>query len=314
MSARRPLSRRDLLAQASMGFGSLALNALLAEELKPHHTPKVQHVIFCYMSGGVSHIDSFDPKPRLQKEAGQPVPFSIDRTMFNDNGSIFPSPWEFKNYGQSGIPVSALFPHMGDCADDLCVIRSMTAKFMEHAQANFFFHSGQPFNGFPTMGAWVSYGLGSPSKDLPGFVVLGSGEIPLGGINIFGNGFLPAVHQGSFLFPERKEPLDNITPKEPAEMQRGRLAFVDKLDRRFLDTNGPNMQVEAAIRNYESAFRMQAAVPELVDIRNESEATKKLYGCRSRGRAEAGPGFAWRPGCPRSAPRRARRPWEHLRA
>ena len=156
------------------------------------------------MSGGVSHIDSFDPKPRLAKEAGQPMPFPTERTMFNQDGNIFPSPWEFNHYGESGIPVSDLFPHIGAQADRLAVIRSMTVKFMEHAQANFYYHGGQPFTGFPTLGAWVSYGLGTENRNLPGFVVIGSGGIPLGGINVFGNGFLPAVHQGSFIYPDRR--------------------------------------------------------------------------------------------------------------
>ncbi len=272
-----------MLARAATGFGMLGLQGLLAERRgqKPHHEPKVKHVIFCFMSGGVSHIDSFDPKPRLEKEAGQPMPVPLDRTMFNQNGNIFPSPWAFRHYGQSGIPVSDLFPHMGSVTDDLCVIRSMTVKFMEHAQANFYYHSGQPFAGYPTMGAWTTYGLGSESRNLPGYVVLGSGEIPLGGINVFGNGFLPAIHQGSFLYPDRKEPLQDITPKEPDGLQRRRLAFLSKMDERFLESVDGNSAVETAIRNYEIAYRMQAAVPELVDLSGETEATRKLYGLDS---------------------------------
>lgn len=283
MSAK--LSRRKLLSQASTGFGMLALQGLLAAAKeaapKPHFAPKVKHVIFAFMSGGVSHIDSFDPKPRLDKEAGQPMPFPIERTMFNQNGNIMPSPWKFRNYGQSGIPVSDLFPRMGEVVDDLCVIRSMTVKFMEHAQANFYYHSGQPFTGFPSMGAWTTYGLGTASANLPGFVVLGSGEIPLGGINVYGNGFLPAIHQGSFLYPERKEPLQDVTPKEADGLQRRRLDFINRMDEDFLASTDRDMQVEAAIRNYETAYRMQAAVPELVDLSGETEATKKLYGLDS---------------------------------
>ncbi|MBM3787625.1 MAG: DUF1501 domain-containing protein, partial [Acidobacteria bacterium] len=270
------MTRRDFLARKSTGFGMLALQGLL--EAKTHHPPKADAVIFAFMSGGVSHIDSFDPKPRLTAEAGKPMPFPIERTMFNQNGNIMPSPWEFKNYGKSGIPVSSLFPHMGEIVDDICVVRSMVVKFMEHAQANFYYHSGQPFTGFPSMGAWTTYGLGSVSQNLPGFVVLGSGEIPLGGINVFGSGFLPAVHQASFLRPERKEPLQDITPKEPDALQQKRLRFIQKMDRGFAAETSHHPQVEAAIKNYETAYRMQAAVPELTDISGESEATKKLYG------------------------------------
>ena len=291
---RGPLSRREMLTRCSTGFGMLALSGLMADEAyagltgsaenplsrKPHFEAKAKSVILCHMSGGVSHVDSFDPKPRLAKEAGEPLPMKLERTMFNDNGNIFPSPWAFNNYGESGIPVSDLFPHTGSCADDLAVIRSMTARFNEHAQANFYFHSGQPFNGFPSLGAWTTYGLGTESKDLPGFVVLGSGGIPLGGINMFGNGFLPAVHQGSFIYPERDEPLANVRPKESDSLQRKRLAFIDEIDAGFLESSN-DPQVEAAIRNYEIAYRMQSAIPELVDLSGETEATKKLYGMDS---------------------------------
>ncbi len=282
---RRFFTRRDILRNASLGFGSLAFSSLAAQT-KTHFPAKVKSIIFCYMSGGVSHIDSFDPKPRLIKEAGQPMPVPIDRTMFNQNGNIMPSPWEFKNYGQSGMPVSDLFPHMGAVADDLCLIRSMTVKFMEHAQANNYFHSGNPLTGYPTIGAWATYGLGTVNQNLPGFIVLGSGEIPLGGINVYGSGFLPAVHQGSFIYPERPEPLQDITPKADAAVQKRQLAFIAARDREYL-TSAPNAQVEAAIQNYETAYRMQTAVPELVDLRGESDATKKLYGMDSPNKEKA---------------------------
>ncbi len=300
MYGSRPIavSRREMLARASNGFGLLALTGLLSGQTrrpepnplaprKPHFAPKVKHVIFCFMSGGVSHIDSFDPKPRLDKEAGQPMPMPIERTMFNQNGNIFPSPWKFRNYGRCGMPISDLFPHMGSCADDLAVIRSMTVKFMEHAQANFYFHCGQPFAGFPSTGAWTTYGLGNLTENLPGFVVLGSGEIPLGGINVFGNGFLPAIHQGSFLYPEREEPLQDIRPKEADRLQRRKLSFIESVDRGFLGAAGADPQIEAAIANYEIAYRMQSAVPELVDLRGETEATRKLYGMDSENPGKA---------------------------
>ncbi len=288
----RPLSRRDLLRTTSTGFGMLALAGLMADpayaeqptDLKPqapHFEPKVKSVIFCYMSGGMSHIDTFDPKPRLAKEAGQPMPFETARTMFNQDGNIMPSPWEFHRYGDSGAPVSDLFPHIATCIDDVAIVRSMTAKFMEHAQGNFYFHCGQPFTGFPSMGAWITYGLGSESKDLPGFVVIGTGGIPLGGINMFSSGFLPAEHQGSFLYPEAEEPLANIAPRESDDKQRRRLQFVKKLDSLYLERISGHPQVEAAIKNYETAYHMQTAVPELVDIRDETEATRRLYGLGS---------------------------------
>lgn len=281
MSAKQPrcLTRRDFLAQASTGFGMLAFAALA--NAQQHFPAKAKNVIFCYMSGGVSHLDSFDPKPRLQKEAGQPMPVAIDRTVFNDNGNIMPSPWTFKKYGQCGMDVSELFPHVAQLADDLCLVRSMTAKFMEHAQANNFFHSGNALTGFPSLGAWTTYGLGTENKNLPGFVVLGSGEIPLGGINVYGSGFLPSVHQGSFLYPERAEPLQDIKPKQSDALQRRQLLFQAAADREFLARTEQHKEIDAAIRNYETAYRMQSAVPELVDFSGESEATKKLYGLDS---------------------------------
>ena len=291
------LTRREMLRQTSTGFGMLALSALMADSSyaalsqaltdgplaakTPPLAPRVKNVIFCYLSGGLSHVDSFDPKPRLTAEAGEPMPFQTERTMFNDDGNIMPSPWEFTRYGQSGIPVSALFPHIGSVADELTVIRSMTAPFMEHAQANFYFHCGMPFIGFPSMGSWITYGLGTENQNLPGFVVLGSGGVPIGGVNLFGNGFLPAIHQGSMIYPERAEPLNNVRPSETDRQQRDRLRVIGDLDSGFLERIGGDRQVEAAIDNYEIAYRMQTAVPELVDLAGETEATKKLYGLDS---------------------------------
>ncbi len=284
------MSRRQMLRTTSTGFGMLAATALLADTARaadpigarsPDFAPKVKNVIFCYMSGGMSQVDSFDPKRRLAAMAGEPVPFKAERTMFNNNGNIFPSPWEFKPYGESGIPVSDLFPQIGSMADELCVIRSMTGKFMEHAQGNYYFHCGLPFAGFPSMGAWVTYGLGSENQNLPGFVVTGGGGIPHGGINMMGNGFLPSVHQASVIHPGRNEPMRNIVPAEPNARQRRQLDFVRQMDEGFLDSVGSHEPIEAAITNYETAYRMQSAVPELVDLGSESEATRKLYGVDS---------------------------------
>ena len=233
------------------------------------------------MSGGVSAVDSFDPKPRLKLDHGKPMPVPIKPTMFNNNGNIMASPWEFKNYGECGLPVSDLFPHIAQCADDLAVIRSMTSIANEHAQGNYFIHTGFSLAGYPSAGAWVNYGLGSENDNLPGYVVLASGGSPLGGIGIYGNGFLPAVHQASLIDPSQPEPLTNITPREAAGRQRKRLRFVEQVDRRQLAQSGHNEQVESAIRNYETAFRMQTAVPALVDLSEETEATRRLYGMDS---------------------------------
>ena len=283
-----PLTRRHLLASASNGFGLAALAGLMAENASAspithrskRFVPRARNVIFCYMSGGVSHIDSFDPKPLLEKHAGKPPPVATARTQFNNNGVVQPAHWAFHHHGQSGLPVSELFPHMASVADELCVIRSMTAKFSEHAQGNFFMHTGFPFLGYPSAGAWTSYGLGTESRDIPGYVVLQSGGAlaPHGGVGLFGNGFLPAQHQASIIRVDETEPVRNIRPREAATLQRRRLDFIGELDQNFLGELGAHREVEAAIQNYEMAWRMQSAVPELCDLSGESEATKKLYG------------------------------------
>ncbi len=309
---RRPLARRDLLAHCSTGFGLVALSGLLAQEAgaapargdehgtgrtpaarpeagpaaaggakAPHFRPRARSVIFCFMSGGVSHVDTFDPKPRLKLDHGKPMPVPVKPTMFNANGNIMASPWEFRRYGQSGLPVSDLFPYVGSCADDLAVIRSMTSIANEHAQGNYFVHTGFSLAGYPSAGAWVTYGLGSECSNLPGFVVLASGGAPLGGAPIFGSGFLPADQQASLIDPTRAEALNNITRRETESLQQKRLRFVERLDRLAQGQQG-DAQIEAAIRNYETAYRMQSAVPEFTDLSGESDATKRLYGMDSQ--------------------------------
>jgi len=280
------LSRRKMLTTCSSGFGMLALQGLLGQNqlsAKPHYTPKAKSVIFCYMSGGVSHIDTFDPKPTLTKFAGQPMPVKVERTQFNNNGNVFPSPFEFKRYGQSGIPVSSIFPRTAEMIDEIAVIRSMTSKVNEHAQGNYAIHTGFPFMGHPTAGAWINYGLGNLNQNLPGFVVLHSGGSvpPHGGVGLYGSGYLPANNQGSILQVDKNEPINNITPRESILSQRKRLDFHKSFDQQFLQDVGHNPQVEAAIQNHEVAYKMQAAVPELCEIEGETDATKKLYGLDS---------------------------------
>jgi hypothetical protein len=281
------LSRREMLSRCSTGFGLTAWSALWrptdarAQRPAPHFPPRARHVIFCYMSGGVSHLDSFDDKPLLRKLAGQPMPVPIQRTMFNDNGSIFPTPFRFAQHGESGLSISSMFPWLArHCADKIAVIRSMTSKSNEHAQGNYFFHTGFPFLGHPSAGAWIHYGLGSENQDLPGFVVLRSGTAvaPHGGVGLFGNGFLPAQHQASIVVADARPPIPNLTPRERPSSQRARLDYLAEADAEFASASGQDPQVEAAIRNYETAARMQSAVPELVDLSGESAETRALYG------------------------------------
>jgi hypothetical protein len=280
------MNRRQMLSKCSTGFGLLALQGLIGQNqliAKPHFPPKAKNVIFCYMSGGVSHVDTFDPKPKLQEFAGKPIPVKVERTQFNNNGNVFPSPFEFKRHGQSGIPVSSIFPRTAKMVDEIAVIRSMTSKVNEHAQGNYAIHTGFPFMGHPSAGAWISYGLGNLNQNLPSFVVLHSGRSvpPHGGVGLYGSGYLPANNQGSVLQVDQEEPIKNVKPKESLREQRDRLNFHKSFDMDFLHSIGKNSQVEAAIRNHEVAYKMQAAVPELCDLNGETETTKKLYGLDS---------------------------------
>jgi hypothetical protein len=291
-----PLTRRELLRRCSLGFGGIALSSLLSTPAFGAETSgkrplkaKAKNVIFCYMSGGVSHVDSFDPKAALTKLNGKPMPVPVQRTVFNNNGDIMGSPWEVKRYGQSGIEMTNLFPQIANSADDLTVIRSMTSKVSEHAQGNYFFHTGFPFMGHPSAGAWMNYGLGTENQNLPGFVVLQSGNagIPHGGVGVFNNGYLPGQHQASIIKADGALPLANIKPGEADAAQRRRLGFINEVDQAFAESSR-EPQVEAAIRNYETAYRMQAAVPEICDLSGESEATKAMYGIDSPDKLTAG--------------------------
>lgn len=284
------LTRRRFLLESANGFGAVATAALFGGRAlaadrgdplaprAPHFRARARSVIFLYMDGGPSQVDTFDPKPRLDKENGQPIGMAIPKTQFDDVRGVLASPWKFRRYGESGLWVSDLFPHVGRQADKLCVIRSMTSKFPEHTAANYYLHTGHNPQGRPSMGAWVGYGLGSESQDLPGYVVLNGGLVPPGGLENFGSGFLPASYQGS-VFKPAAVPLANVEPREAtADAQRRKLDLLARLDGAALARDGEDDGVESAIRNYELAFRMQAAVPELVDLSGETAATERLYG------------------------------------
>ncbi|NND07343.1 MAG: DUF1501 domain-containing protein [Saprospiraceae bacterium] len=292
------MTRREILGLCKGGFGGLALLGLMGARrpslsqgntlgkgfsTKPHYVPKAKSIIFLYMDGGISQVDSFDPKPRLEKENGQDPyqKFKVDATQFNNIGKILKSPWSFKQYGESGIWVSELFPHIATCVDDLAVIRSMVSDFPEHTNANYFLHTGHGLQGRPSMGAWTTYGLGSENDNLPGYMVLDGGLIPPGGLDNFNSGFLPASYQASIL-KAQNPPLANILPKESSDaIQLGKLSFAEKFDRTVLARIGHVDEIASAIKNYELAYLMQTAVPELSDLNGESKATKRLYGMDS---------------------------------
>jgi hypothetical protein len=289
-----------MLAHCAGGFGAIALAGLLSDRAFaglanvagsslrpsfPHHAPRARNVIFLYMDGGPSQVDTFDPKPLLQSESGQPFKMKMEPTQFNNNGNALGSPWKFRHYGRCGLPVSDLFPHVGSCADDLCVIRSMTSQFSEHTNANYFLHTGLGLAGRPSMGAWTTYGLGSETRNLPGFVVVNGGLIPPGGLDCFGSGFLPATYQGS-VFRASEHPVANIARTEGSEAEQvGKLELLRDLDGMNAASRGRHNAVESAIANYELAYRMQSAVPELADLSGENEETKSLYGLDSKNEA-----------------------------
>lgn len=297
------LTRRDMLQQTACGFGSVALAALMAdpgygceeekeranslEPKKPDYEPKVKRVIYLYMDGGPSQVDTWDPKPLLDKENGQPFKMKIEPTQFNNIGKTLASPWKFKNYGESGTPVSELFPHIAEHVDDLAVVRSAISNFSEHTNANYFLHTGNGFQGRPSMGAWVGYGLGTECRDLPGFLVLNGGLIPPGGLDCFNSGFLPATFQGS-VFNSGDYPVANIKRRERSDrLQRNKLDLLKQLDERGLDQMGRVDQLESAIANYELAYRMQSVVPDLASLEGETESTREMFGLNSQNKATA---------------------------
>jgi hypothetical protein len=282
-----PLTRRDMLLRCANGFGAIALTALLAEEgraaapvQKPHFPARARNVIFLYMDGGPSQVDTFDYKPLLEKYHGRDPHsvFKVEPTQFNNVGLVMASPWKFHRRGQSGLWVSDLLPHTAACIDDLCIVRSLVSKFPEHTSANYFLHTGSGLQGRPSMGAWASYGLGSLNKNLPGFIVLNGGLIPPGGLDNFNSGFLPAAYQGS-IFRAADPPVANIRRLEATDrQQRGKLDLLRRLDESVAARSGHADAIESAIANYETAYRMQTAVPELMDIKGETATTKRMYG------------------------------------
>ncbi len=292
-------SRRDLLLRAGSGFGGLALASLLAEEadaqdrkLKPEPRKAAKSVIFLYMVGGPSQMETFDPKPELERLQGQPMPKSFGSTIksqFLTAGTpLLGSAWKFAKRGQSGIEVSDLFPHIATCADDLAVIRSCYTESFVHAPAMYQMMSGRTTMGHPSMGSWVTYGLGSASKNLPAFCVLPQPEgLPEGGSPMWDSAYLPAVHQGTIL-RSGSSPILHLKP--PAgmsrEQQRRLLDYVKEMNEQTLTPDGTDLS--ARIASYELAFRMQQSAPEAIDVRRETAETKTLYGLDDAKSAEFG--------------------------
>ena len=291
----RQLTRRALLRTSASGLGLLGLYPLLTGEARaydahapklPHFEPKAKRIIVLFMHGGPSSIDTFDPKPRLIQDDGKPLPFKRLLT-FGENSvqGLMKSPWTFRQYGESGIAVSELFPNVASCADDLCVIRSMVGDGVDHGAALLQFHTGTFSFKRPSMGAWLLYGLGTENQNLPGFVAI-KPSFGHGGQNNWSSSFLPGECQGTAIGNSGMKvteiapaPIPYLTRKGMLpENQRYELAMLQEMNRRHAESRESDPELEARIEAFELAFRMQAEAPEAFDVDKESEATKKLYG------------------------------------
>lgn len=287
---RSPLSRRDWLARSACGFGGLALAGLLADEAAagplapkaPHFAPTARRALFLFMHGGVSHVDSFDPKPKLKELNGQPPPITKPKFEFAPTGNLLASPWKFQPYGQSGIEVSELFPHLGQCVDDLCVIRSMNGgDQVSHGPALLNINTGSGVFARPSLGAWTLYGLGTENQNLPGFISL-SPSLYHGGTQNYGSAFLPASFQGTRIgdgstnFKDAK--LSNLAPGDDPSLQRLQLNHLARRNRDHQRRVGDDPRLEARIEAFEMGFRMQAEAPQVLDLGRETPATHASYG------------------------------------
>ena len=281
------LSRRDALKGLSAGFGYMAFAGLASQAAvisplaprRPHFVPKAKRVIFCCMRGGPSHVDTFDHKPALVRDKGKELPKFRNR-------ELMPSPWEFKRQGQSGLQVSELFPNLAQHADDLCLLNGMYSSVPAHPQSFLQLHTGSFQFVRPSMGSWVLYGLGSENQNLPGFISLCPPD-NVGGAQNYGSAFLPAFYQGTkignFNQNIKAASLRNLGNQNMSgKLQRRQLDFVQSLNRDLLDRKKQSSQIEGVIESYELAFRMQSAVPELMDANDENESTLEQYGINNR--------------------------------
>lgn len=284
------ITRRKLLRGAGSGLGAIAMSAMLAESAthdptlarKPHHTPKAKSVIFLFMEGGPSHIDLFDPKPKLNELSGKPMPESFGRpitAMGTANNTLMGSPRTWKQHGQSGMWVSELYPHIAQHADKLAVLRSCKCDGLNHAGGVSQMNTGDILSGRPSLGAWVNYGLGSANKNLPTFVSMIDEREPFGNAKNWGSGFLPAVYQGT-LFRQGPNPILNtkLAAGDTPERQKARLELLAAQNGEYLKQHPDDSTLEARIRSFELAYALQKSGPEVVDLSQETAETKALYG------------------------------------
>ncbi len=284
-----PISRRDALTSLCAGFGSLALVGLLAQEASagdgilasPHFVPRAKRVIFLFMHGGPSQVDTFDYKPLLQRDHGKPLPFAKPRVQFAQTENLLASPWKFRQYGQSGAWVSDLFPNVAKLVDDLCFIKSLHGSNPAHGGALLKIHTGSDTFIRPSMGAWISYGLGTENANLPAFITI-CPTLGHGGVNNFSSSFLPARTHGTPIghagVPASNAQFEHMLAGLPPDIQRKELDFLQALNAEHLARSGSDSALEGRIESFELAYRMQAAAPPVMDLVGESDATKKLYG------------------------------------
>ncbi len=285
-------SRREFLQTSGVGFGGVALDWLLHTQHSQaagtgsgtHHAPRAQSVIWLFMEGGPSHLDLVDPKPLLQKLAGQPLPSSFKEpilAMGEMGATLLPTQRKWKQHGQSGLWASDWIPHIAECIDDIAVLRSCWTNGINHAGGVCQMNTCINVAGRPSLGSWVNYGLGSANEDLPSYVVMcDNAGRPVNGPRNWGSGFMPATHQGVRIHGNLPEPIANLHPPagHSVARQRDKLELLQQFNRSYADARPQQSELEARIKSYELAFRMQAQAPEAIDLSQETEATHAMYG------------------------------------
>jgi hypothetical protein len=283
---RAGMNRRQMLQRAGAGFGSLALAALLADESRaaplpanalearvPHFRPRAKRVIFLFMPGGPSQVDTFDPKPRLTQDNGKPSP----KLYLGKTRNLLASPWRFQQYGESGLEVSELFPHVATCVDQLCILRGMVADDVNHPGGCLQMNTGERVATRPSLGSWITYGLGTENQNLPGFIAIGPGPL-IEGARQYGAAFLPAAHQGTFV-SDLKNPIRNLKNEFVSRArQRQELDALRRLNELYGAERADDSRLTARIESFELAYRMQAQAPEAFDLSRETEQTTRRYG------------------------------------
>ncbi|MFC1758065.1 DUF1501 domain-containing protein [Planctomycetota bacterium] len=279
------ITRRTILQRAGMGFGMVALADLIAPKTAsaaaPHFPGKAKHVIHVFLNGGMSQVDTFDPKPELTKRGGQMLPFANLQTE-RKTGVALPSPFRFERHGESGIPISDLFPQLSKCADDLVVIRSMFAELPSHEMSLMLMNTGDQRLVRPSFGSWLNYGMGSANKNLPGFIALCPGGMPVGGAGNWRSAFLPGIYQGTHVDTSKVDPKELIANVHNTRMssdnQRSQFQLLQELNERHLSLRPHEAALESRIRSFELAYRMQTEATDAFDISQEPQHIIDLYG------------------------------------